>query len=287
MTRAKDKLIISGHASPGRSGGKMAVAAWLSDLCEAAGLDVQALIDQDAEQILTLPASGGAIRAWCVSQEAVDLPQIAQSAKATIAEPDVTPLYHPVIAPAPQLPLDDEHAPTHPRRAVGAGPQALGGVIGQMVHKAIELWILPGNPRLDTLLNTAAINAGLASPVERLEATRRATELLERFRHDPIWGEIDSAVERHHEVPYSRLSGERAETGYVDILYRSTSSWNVVDIKTDSIGSDHERLQLVERYSLQLRRYAEAVEALLKETARARICFLDDNGIVTVAGVDA
>ena len=60
-----------------------------------------------------------------------------------------------------------------------------------------------------------------------------------------------------------------------------------MDIKTDSIGSDHERLQLVERYSLQLRRYAEAVEALLKETARARICFLDDNGIVTVAGVDA
>ena len=109
--------------------------------------------------------------------------------------------------------------------------------------------------------------------------------LLERFRHGPLWSLIDGTSDRHHEVPYSRLSGDRAETGYVDVLYRSAGSWNVVDFKTDSIASDGERLRLVEQYSPQLRRYVQAIEALLHEPAQGQICFLDDNGKIRVVPV--
>ena len=151
-----------------------------------------------------------------------------------------------------------------------------------MVHKAIELWLFPGDSRLIPMLEAAALDAGLASSEERIEAIRRVRELLERFRQHPLWEEINSASERYHEIPYSRLSENRPETGYMDVLYHTSGGWQVVDFKTDSIRSDRERDHLAAGYAKQMRRYASAVQALLGQPAEIRICFLDDNGKVVV-----
>jgi ATP-dependent exoDNAse (exonuclease V) beta subunit len=131
------------------------------------------------------------------------------------------------------------------------------------------------------LLESLALDAGLARSEQRIEAVRRVRELVARFCAHPLRAEIDSADDRHHEVPYSRMSGDHAETGYIDLLYRKGDVWGVVDFKTDSIRSVAEGQELIGTYTKQLRRYAGAVRELIGQDASLSLCFLDDEGRVT------
>ncbi len=76
--------------------------------------------------------------------------------------------------------------------------------------------------------------------------------------------------------------GDHAETGYIDLLFRDENGWQLVDFKTDAIYSEEHRAWLVVEYAGQMRRYVGAVEALLGERPRVRICFLDNRGRVGV-----
>lgn len=129
---------------------------------------------------------------------------------------------------------------------------------------------------------TAALDAGLAARSQVKAAVEESVELLNRFSSHPLRSEIESAGVVYHEVPYSRMAGGRAETGYIDLVFRDDEGWQIVDFKTDAIYSDAHRAELVAQYAGQMRRYADAIEALLGQKARVRICFLDDMGKVGV-----
>jgi ATP-dependent exoDNAse (exonuclease V) beta subunit len=78
------------------------------------------------------------------------------------------------------------------------------------------------------------------------------------------------------------MVGERSETGYIDLLFKNTSGWQIVDFKTDIIRSDAIRAELVNQYRFQMLRYEKAVETLLGQKPGVRICFLDDNGSANI-----
>jgi ATP-dependent exoDNAse (exonuclease V) beta subunit len=78
---------------------------------------------------------------------------------------------------------------------------------------------------------------------------------------------------------------DRAETGYIDLLYHNETGWHVVDFKTDSIRSAAEQQELVSQYRRQMNRYADAVAALLGKPSQVKICFLDNNGSVGVVEI--
>ena len=126
------------------------------------------------------------------------------------------------------------------------------------------------------------MDAGLATVEQRVEAVRRVRELIERFCAHPLWEEIEHADERHHEVPYTRMNGDRSETGYIDLLYRKGEEWFVVDFKTDAIRSKDQYEELKKKYSKQLDRYAGAVRLCLELEVDLSLCFLDDRGSVTL-----
>ena len=108
-----------------------------------------------------------------------------------------------------------------------------------------------------------------------------AMEYLQKKYTSPegvIEEEIENADDRHHEVPYTRMNGDRSETGYIDLLYRKGEEWFVVDFKTDMIRSEEQHKELVGKYSRQLERYASAIKQLLGQDAKLSICFLDNNG---------
>ena len=133
------------------------------------------------------------------------------------------------------------------------------------------------------LLESLTLDAGLATDEQRVEAVRRVRELIGRFCTHPLREEIEHADERHHEVPYTRMNGNRSETGYIDLLYRKGDEWFVVDFKTDVIRSEEQYKELVGKYSKQLERYASAIKQLLGQDAKLSICFLDNNGRTHVA----
>src|SRR5690606_9677911 len=127
------------------------------------------------------------------------------------------------------------------------------------------------------------LDAGLATAEQRIEAVRRVRELIERFCAHSLREEIKNADERHHELPYTRMNGNRSETGFIDLLYRKGNEWFVVDFKTDGIRSEEQYKELVEKYSKQLERYSSAIKQLLGQDAKLSICFLDYNERVHVA----
>jgi len=194
----------------------------------------------------------------------------------------VPALYQPLIETKPVIVLEDEAEISRIWRAAEDTNHVPPSVIGQMTHKVMELWLSVDDPRLVPLLESLALNAGLARSEQRFEAVRRVRELIERFSVHPLRAEIDSADERHHEVPYSRMNGDHTETGYIDLLYCKGDIWHVLDFKTDSIRSIAEGQELIGRYKGQLRRYEGAIRELIGQEVELSLCFLDDEGRVTV-----
>lgn len=281
LTRAREKLIISGHIKPSARTGWSA-SGWLNDLCLAANVDIVEAVDHAGVEVINRTANGHDVRVWAIpADREVSAEEVVVDRKLN-DETELPPIYAPLVDVTLEVTSEDEVGNNRDWRVTGGTKWIPPEVVGKMVHKAIELWCLPGDPRLQSLLETAALNAGLAARSQVKAAVEESVELLNRFSSHPLRSEIESAGEVYHEVPYSRMAGGRAETGHIDLLFRDDVGWQIVDFKTDAIYSDAHRAELVAQYAGQMRRYADAIEALLGQKARVRICFLDDMGKVGV-----
>ena len=278
-------MIISGHTTPTPKG-EWTTKAWLGELCAAAQINVNELVQQAGTEMITQTISSEAVRAWIAPEETADVVVDAPHALQVIQEQDDVPIYEALSEPKSSIIAEDEPSDLQPWRATGPMSVVPPGVIGLMVHKAIELWLFPNNPQLIPLLETAALNAGLIQTDQRSAAVRHAIDYLTRLQNHPLRDEIQAASERYHELPYSRNTNEHAETGYLDLLYCSTDGWEIVDFKTDSIRNTAERTKLVSTYTRQMYRYSNAIETLVGQKARTRICFLDDHGLVSLVTIN-
>jgi ATP-dependent helicase/nuclease subunit A len=282
LTRAQDKLIISGHITPTVKG-EWKASEWMSDLAAHAHVDLNVLIEQAGTAVEAQTASGHAIRAIVsLPSDSFERP-VLEAVETIIGQvSNVLPLFEPLVEAHHPVQAYDEADELKSWRATGNEAHVPPGVIGQMVHKAIQLWLFPGDDRLIPMLETASLNAGLASLRQRAEAIRRTVELLQRFRQHPLWEEINTAQARCHEVPYSRMDGARAETGCIDLLYYTPTGWKLVDFKTDIIRNEATRLKLIDQYKFQMLRYERAVKNLLGYSPAVCICFLDDYGAINL-----
>lgn len=277
LTRTQEKLIICGHATR-RKNGPWSAAGWLSDLGKAANLDIEGLVKNAGNEVITHTNNGHEVRAWATTTEiknkANDDIQVIQP----VLETDEMPIYASLIDSTDTDTVKTELDEVQMWRATGSVQDIPPAVIGKMVHKAIELWRFPGNPQLEPLLQAEALSFGLAQVTQQVEAVRHCKELLGRFYNHPIRKEIEESLEHYHELPYSRLVDGSVENGYIDLLYRSPSGWQVIDFKTDVIRNAVKKDELKLVYTRQMRRYINVVETLLGQPARSRICFLDDRG---------
>jgi len=260
----------------------------LGELGEYAGVDLQAVLDNSGQEQVSFTYGGHPVRAWAIPEDLEFEAGENSLAGTTFLETDETPI-HASIKEEPVDPIlvDEEAVEEHSWRVSGDLTLIPPGVVGSMVHKALELWTFPGDPALADLLETAAFQAGLSLASHRKSSIRHATELLDRLGAHPLKAEIEGADERYHELPYTRMSGDHAETGYIDLLYRTDSGWHIIDFKTDSIHSGDELEALVMEYKEQIKRYARAVSSLPGGVSKGSICFLDALGkvqLVQVAG---
>ncbi len=284
LTRAKEKLIINGHVTGDDKKGWRPFA-WLDELRVPAGLDISAVIAQAGGEVLSQTLTGQPVRGWAPAPASTVEKEMVAGERTSLPEPDMRPIFSPlVVPPAAEVPGEDVHE-VRDWRVTGKLTIIPPGVVGRMVHKAIELWLLPGDPRLLPLLETAALDAGLAMEVHREAAVNEAVELLGRLAAHLIRQEVESAKLCYHELPYTRLVGDRTETGYIDLLYRGDTGWQLLDFKTDSILEPEKRVQLVEEYAPQMQRYVDAIGEMLGEKVLARLCFLDDQGKIGLVDV--
>lgn len=281
MTRAQEKLIISGHVSLGR----ITVSGWTKNLCETIEVDPAELTDPSGPYSQPTALLNNGMLIWC-SHDNETIQTAAEPERIeTLDENQSQPLYEPLIELAPMTITEDEGAPRRIWRAAEPTLFVPSSVIGQMVHKALELWLHADDVRLTPLLESLALGAGLATAAQRTEAVRRAFELIDRFCAHPVRAEIDAADERRHEVPYTRMHDDRSETGYIDLLFRKGDQWFVVDFKADAIRTREEYDKAVSRYKGQLLRYREACRQLLQQDVAISLCFLDDRGHISIVEI--
>ena len=285
LTRAKQKLILSGHLTQGEKG-NLSARGWTKALLEPAGIDPDELVQMDGMPYTTLTKNSKEIRTWCLLQDLPDAATLEITGEEQAPQSDLVPLYPPVEDDEPvQTIIDEESLDPLDWIVTRRNDRVPANILGKIVHKAIQRWLFPGDERLEPLLQMAALNAGLANGEQRSQAIRQASELLERVKHHPLWGEIDGAAERHSEVPYSYQVNGRTENRFIDLLYRGEKGWQIVDFKTDHIRDGIKKNTTLYGYTAQVKRYREAVKALLGVEAGVSICFLDDHGRVEVVEV--
>lgn len=279
LTRAKDKLIINGHLTV-KKGAK--TDGWMNELSNSLNMDLDNLTNKPGEISTYNTASNHQVQASCfLSDQAVT----SHAQNETYQDLDANtepPLFRSLLEQGAEVLGGDEDIVKRDWRATNTTMHIPPQVIGTMTHKALELWLSSDDPRLIPLLETLALDAGLASQEVRIEAVRRVRELIERFCIHPLFEEITNSDARYHEVPYTYMDEGRTQNGYIDLLYRKGDVWHIVDFKTDSINSKTELNKLLDLYTPQLFRYAKAVHGLLGQIPQLKICFLDNEGEVGV-----
>jgi ATP-dependent helicase/nuclease subunit A len=278
LTRAKEKVLISGHLSETQSG--VSAGGWLKMLFETLGMDLPSIVERQDRWIQHKNLSESGVGIWVSAGGGEGKSPL----HGVIEWPEsrAKPLYLPLTAPIEnQADSDEEAEPSRDWRATGEHVHAPAAAIGRMVHEAIRRWVSPQDPSMDELLEYLALQEGLVDPSQRGRAIHQSRNFLELFWSDPLCERISQAEERYHELPYTlSLPQGGMDIGAIDLLYRAGERWTIIDFKTDDLRDQEALDKAVKQYLPQLMRYKRAVRDLLNTDPQALICFLDYQGEV-------
>jgi len=271
-TRAKEKLLISGHVKR-KKDGSLTLTGWLGRFQFLGMSEPDAFpLNQDGLFAALYPVSpvdvSGSPQPVTSLQE-ISVPQAESHQKSDLLAPLALP--DPVADDKSRLRY--ANPPQRVWRVVSRAkrPRGPAWVVGRLVHEALRQWYFP-DEKFEAFLRPLALETGLTDPAEIHTTLSEVRRLLERLRAHPFYAEIDAA-ERHHEVPYY-LPGN---TGIIDLLYHTEAGCFLVDFKTDELRSEEEAQVVIRRegYDRQVARYAEAVASRLGVRAKMRLVFLN------------
>lgn len=268
MTRAEEKLLISGALD-----GRGIARGWTKAILDACNIGPKSLIEHAGDWIEATLDCGNTVQAALLTTQSQSVKIAADVQNRPTS--NERPLFGSLIPPE-QEEHDPEPAETasYAQRITGDA-RSLSIAVGNLVHRALQNWWFPGHPDLLPLLNSVAVRNGLINPDQRQAAIAKAETLLGRFRSSPIWQDVDAALDRHHEVPYSISTGDKLDIGAIDLLYRLEDGWHLLDYKTDELDSDAELALVMQDYCSQIGRYATAFRKLHGPLSSRRVCLLD------------
>ncbi|MGH2620592.1 MAG: UvrD-helicase domain-containing protein [Anaerolineales bacterium] len=283
-TRARERLIVSGHLSQNRGG--LTAAGWMKQMLELLGLEPKVLAERDGEQ-LTVKLSGGApVRAWAAPESE---PRRWHQPGGSTAWPDSNerPLYQVVpVTPKEETDPGLDQEPERTWRATGSGRRAPAVAVGRIVHAAIQRSAMPGSTGYERFIENEALRAGLVDKRQRLAAIEESAELLGRLVVHPLWAEVRAAEGAQHEIPFTISDPQgQVQSGQIDLLWRGPQGWKLVDFKSDRLRDQAELQAAVKYHARQVERYLRCAASLLGEKPVGLLCFLDAVGEVRLVEV--
>ena len=290
-TRAKDKLMVCGTCKRKKEG-TLTLGGWLGQLGAIVGLDTATIPESlDAPIEIELQAIGGRIGCTVAPLAESVIQKSKFKNQKSISESPISNLPSLVAPLIPQATAfaDEkirEHDADPPSRIwrvvpIAQRPRGPAWVVGKLVHEALRRWRFPDRAEFETFLYPHALATGLTDPREITAAISEARRLVERFQAHELYAEMNNA-ERFHELPYTH----QGDAGVIDVLYRASAMWRVVDFKTDEIRDEEKLQEKIEEYREQVMRYADAVSNLVSVKPQASLCFLDAFGTVRVVFYD-
>jgi ATP-dependent helicase/nuclease subunit A len=276
LTRAKDKLIVSGHFSQTKE--KYTVNGWLKEILNLLELDPNLLVENPP--IEPLPFPGEELLGIQLRKEMVAFPAAAIEA---VEEQFISMrnfLSDLQIDVAGYTEEEEEQINLDLFETSDKFPLW----VGKLLHQAIQHWEFRNTEALMQFLERSALKLGILDVEQRKRAIQRAKLYMQRLQEHPIYEEISRATRRYHEVPYELRDEPQNDRGRLDILYLTEGGWKIVDFKTDHLNSLSD-LQEDRRtgYRAQLLRYQHSVFQQLSEKPLTQLCFLNcGNGIEVV-----
>ncbi len=293
LTRAEQMLLINGYIQQNKSGTR-SWKGWLDALADITGLkdaDLSAYDETGSGQhTFDFSVEGSAVRAAIYEPEyTVQKSSPADETEEPAAErPSAAALQDPIIKETAGGTAGGE-TPQRIWQVVPATkrPTAPAWVIGSLVHEALSLWRFPSAAGFDAWIAARARGYGITDQQQLHDAQIATARLLTRFQRSELYQAMDNAPRRLHEVPYSCQVNGKAETGYIDALFRTNDVWTVVDFKTDRIQDDaaYQRSLIENDYIAQLQQYGRAVEQLLGVVPQLTLCLLNYAGAIRVIPV--
>lgn len=306
-TRAQDYLIISGAAKSEKSTAK----PWLQTLRQALSNAHDPLTQQfDPSPTPSLyQTAWGNIALTIPPMPSLDnLNRLAWDTSAYFPHPDDLPTEN--LAPiADYLPLMAEVSPTKftqwhisatdleklgnpylndfrhtllhdlpaPIKPLGNQQLSETRIIGNMVHRALKVGLLPEYESIDNIrqsLNVYAFDEGINNKDRRQALVDEALSLLNTYERSAIVQNLKAAQEIHREIAFSYEQGAYIVHGIIDTLFRLGDQWYVLDYKTGKVDPS--------RYVYQMGAYARAVELQTKTTPKVLLYFLSTNQLKEV-----
>jgi ATP-dependent helicase/nuclease subunit A len=274
LTRAKDKLIISGHQMLGRAS---TLNGWM------AGVD--RVLKFDEETGLSDKLVGDSLYRILISDKMPEVPDHPATAPGTFDEPKpllAAPLFQPVLLGAAPIASEENTAITPPTRASGYFFDESPRVEGSIIHKAIELGLDPNQAAFPAFVENFMLSEGVVDPAQKERIVRRVNTLLGRYLRHPLQQKIASAQDRYHEIPYTYITNGKLQNGIIDLVYRNGEEWVVLDFKTNYINKAEKKAYLLARYSEQLNRYSDVLQQQMGIRVKKVLCFLDDHDSVSL-----
>lgn len=292
-TRARDLLIFSANLGSKSPGG------WLGEIAKANSLrDLFATLPAEPAQPIRVehPSPALAITLYPPGTPPTPPPPptalpAAPSRPAAFNPDMVSPLK---VTPHPGL--DQPHRPwtVVPETRSDVAPR---WVLGEIVHAALAAWRFPHNdPAFADWVALQARATGIADEAQIRRLVERSEKLLDHFRRSVLFRAINSA-ERYPELPFALEEQTPHDAdqpgdgrGQIDLLYRDSSGWHIVDYKIDQLKFGTKSPRYIEKlpdYKKQVRRYGRAVQQLLGVTPTLTLCYLDFNGRIHTQRVTA
>ncbi len=270
FTRAKDRLIISGHFTEKRLNG------WIGELLDPWKDDLPDIQQQSQRMMKTCDGNPFLIKIATSNQQEIETKKM-QGNNHRLLKNEPKHLSISLLPEFFQTPTE-EFASELPETQ----ERILGKKVGILVHKALEIGTFPQETKFDLLMEQQLLELNDLTESQRKHALQRTKQLLSAFQESVIWQEIQTAEVCYHELPYDIPGISYSEHGVIDLLYCIESQWKFLDFKTDMIRNPDERLILEQLYARQIRRYERAARMLLNCPVSGAVCFLDDCGKTSV-----
>ena len=287
-TRAQERLLLSGTVKLSRDG--LNLSGWAKELLPHLGLDDAVLpqFDLSGSRMIEMAwqCGGQPVACWIAERGwtpgASTIPDVVPT---PASQQRPTGLVQPVSSLHVRRDDDTGEEDRDPPRRVwrvtarGGALHVPAWVVGKLVHQAIQYWRFPGDQAFDAWLTAYARSLGMVEPAQLRQALQQASKMLGRLQASALGREIAAAELRQHEVPYVLARPDGVERGVIDLLYRRSGQWTLVDFKTNRLRDEAAARALLadthNDYEQQVRRYAAAMSALLSVQPRAMICFLN------------
>ena len=278
-TRARDKLIVSGHFSQSRE--KYTVNGWLKEILNLFNFDPDQMVVNPPTEPIEL--AGGELMRLQISTQMAEFPS---RVALRVVEQMIS--WNPMLAGyevETSQPVSSESDAG--KLNLFDPPEKFPLWVGKLLHDAIYRWEYLQQEALQQFLERSALELGILDLDQRQRAIQTAQQYLFRLQQHPIYEEINLASKRFHEVPYEIQDEPQNERGRLDILYLTEQGWKIIDFKTDYLRTlsdlDEERRSA---YRAQLSRYQNSVYQQLKENPIAQFCFLNCGNAIQIVNLE-